>query len=102
MNSKLMAKMKVLQDLMEEMDSEMLKPGRGKADVQVVKIEAKPKEELDDIFGMGEEEEPAEDDYSELADIKKRYSGEEMPAEEEEDSDEYSDLADIRKRYRGK
>ena len=100
MNTKLLAKSKVLEDLLSEMDEsilEKIKKGDVDADVKVTKIEAIPEEPEGEIM-----EDESEEDFSELADIKSRYTkGEIVEEDEEEDDPEFSELKELRKKYRG-
>lgn len=115
----LLAKSKVLEDLMSMMDEDMLKKLKsGEADVKVTKIVAKPEGEKEDIMDflreegdetpMGEEE--TEEDYSELEPIRKRVQAgamsepededEEMPEGFEEDEDK-DFLSKLKSRFKG-
>ena len=109
MNAKLLAKSKVLEDLLSEMDESILskiKKGDVDADVKVIKMEAMPKGKESMIESLREEEPMGEmeDEDEEMEDMDfsgiKKYASSEMMDEEEEDP-EFAELKELKKKYRG-
>lgn len=83
---KLAMKSKVLKGLMDALDEDILSDlKKGKGEVKVMKIEMEPKEKE---YEMEKEEMP------------EMMSEDSEPMEEEED-DDFKELADLRKKYRG-
>lgn len=112
MNAKLLAKSKVLEELLSEMDESILskiKKGDVDADVKVIKMEAMPSKDKESVLSELREEEPegedmeGDEDYSSLDAIKSRYASKEsMPMDDEEEEDpEFAELKEFKKKYKG-